>query len=126
MKSQLSAAPDVAALGRQPQAAAFHESFRIALAAAITRGSPSLPGVAAQLAISTRTLQRRLAERGTTWRAELDAERRGIASAETGTLTMACLARRLGYADPRSARRMLSRLARAAAAQDLAPSTAGR
>jgi AraC-like DNA-binding protein len=97
----------------RPQPAAFDEGFRAALAEAMRRRSPSLPAVAAQLAISTRTLQRRLAEQGTTWRAELDAARRGIiaSAAETGPVTMACLARRLGYADPRSARRTLRRLA---------------
>jgi transcriptional regulator GlxA family with amidase domain len=41
----------------------------------LAEGSPSLAEIAHRLAISTRTLQRRLADHGTTWRAELDAAR---------------------------------------------------
>jgi AraC-like DNA-binding protein len=63
------------------------------------------------LAISVRTLQRRLAEHGTTWRAELQAARqdRARTAFQASPPSMTRLARQLGYADPRSVRRALRR-----------------
>jgi hypothetical protein len=63
------------------------------------------------MAVSPATLQRRLAEHGTTWRAELDAarQRQAATARRGGTVTSAGLARRLAYADPRSARCALRR-----------------
>lgn len=69
---------------------------------------PSLEGVAAGLATSPRTLQRRLAEHGTTWRKELDR----IRESEFDLMQPAglnSLVRRLGYADVRSLSRALRR-----------------
>lgn len=87
------------------------DHFRQALDEAISRGGPSLEGVAGNLSVSPRTLQRRLAEHGTAWRGELEAARRRrvLLAREDGTPTMSALARQLGYADPRSARRALQR-----------------
>jgi AraC-like DNA-binding protein len=89
----------------------WHEHFQQQLAEAIDHGNPSLGALARRLAISIRTLQRQLAEQGTTWRAELDTARQQRAQhapqAEAGN--MANLARQLGYSDPRSARWALRR-----------------
>ncbi|WP_174183379.1 AraC family transcriptional regulator [Nocardia barduliensis] len=87
------------------------ESFRIALAAAIVDGEPSLPAVARRLAVSTRTLQRQLAERNTTWRQEYDLARHEQARAllAESRLTTAAIARRLGFADDRALRKAYHR-----------------
>jgi AraC-like DNA-binding protein len=84
----------------------WYEQFRRRLGEAIETGRPSLDGIARSLALSRRTVQRRLADQGTTWRAELDSARRCRAqqAREAGT-TSTRLARQLGYADPRSVRR---------------------
>ena len=92
----------------------FPEIFRLMLAGKIEHGTPALGDVAAGLAMSSRTLQRRLAEHGTSWREELDAARRTVASsAGAQPVKIASLACRLGYSDPRSARRALRRWAQA-------------
>ncbi|MBZ4321892.1 AraC family transcriptional regulator ligand-binding domain-containing protein [Streptomyces huiliensis] len=94
-----------------PPPADWRDQFRQALDACLVEGAPALDHVARQLAMSRRTLQRRLAESGTTWRAELDdARRRQAALARlTGRPTNASLAGRLGYSDPRSLRRAVRR-----------------
>jgi AraC-like DNA-binding protein len=94
-----------------PTVATWHERFRRQLNQALEQGSPSLTALARRMSLSTRTLQRRLAEHGTTWRAELDAARRQHAqhARRAGSPTMTLLATQLGYADPRSARRALRR-----------------
>ena len=91
--------------------ATWHERFQLLLAEVIEDGNPSLAALARRLAVSPRTLQRQLAAHGTTWRAELDAARRYRAeqARNSGPLNLTSLARRLGYADPRSARRALRR-----------------
>jgi AraC-like DNA-binding protein len=95
-----------------PRPVTFPEVFRVTLAEAIEHGAPSLREVASRPAVSSRTLQRRLAEHGTTWRGELDTARRSAASAASARpVKIASLARRLGYSDPRSARRALRRWA---------------
>ncbi len=86
------------------------ESFRIALAAAITDGESSLGAVARRLAVSTRTLQRQLAEQGTTWRHEYDLVRYEQARALLADgLTTAAIAGRLGFADDRALRKAYRR-----------------
>ena len=94
-----------------PPPATWYERFQQLLDGALEASSPSLGEIARQLAMSARTLQRRLAECGTTWRAELDAARRRRAQRATidGESGATKLARQLGYADPRSARRALRR-----------------
>jgi len=89
----------------------WYEHFQRLLGQVIKDGSPSLTVLARRLAVSPRTLQRQLAVHGTTWRAELDTarQRRARQDLGSGTAGMASLARRLGYADPRSARRALRR-----------------
>jgi len=85
--------------------------FRQVLAEAIVAGSPSLKSVARRMAVSPRTLQRQLAEHGTTWRAELNSARQRQAerARQSGPVTAAVLAHRLGYSDSRSMRRALRR-----------------
>ncbi len=87
------------------------EAFRIALAAAIDEGEPSLAAVARRLTVSTRTLQRQLAEQDTTWRQEYDLARYEQARAllAEGRLTTAAIARRLGYTDDRALRKAYHR-----------------
>lgn len=94
-----------------PPPVTWHGRFRQQLAGSLEAGSASLATVARQMAVSPRTLQRQLAEHGTTWRSELNAarQRHAAQARQTGTLSMASLARQLGYSDPRSARRALRR-----------------
>lgn len=80
------------------------------IAAQLPGGRPSLAEAARRLAVSPRTLQRRLSESGTTWRAELDAVRReqadGLRHQDTGPDQRAA---RLGFAESRSLRRAMNR-----------------
>lgn len=84
--------------------------LRAAIIAQLPDGRPSLAEAARQLAISPRTLQRRLGESGTTWRAELDAVRRERSTdprhAVGGSEQRAV---RLGFAESRSLRRAMNR-----------------
>lgn len=92
-----------------PPPVTWHGHFQRLLARSIEAGSPSLENVARQMAVSPRTLQRQLAEQGTTWRAELNAARqsRAVQARQSGTASAAALARQLAYSDPRSVRRAL-------------------
>ncbi|WP_160145089.1 AraC family transcriptional regulator [Actinacidiphila yanglinensis] len=84
--------------------------LREVIADQLPYGRPSLADAARQLAISARTLQRRLGDSGTTWRAELDTVRReqsdGLRHGSTGSAQRAA---RLGFAEPRSLRRAMNR-----------------
>ena len=94
-----------------PPSVTWHGHFQRLLARSIAAGSPSLESVAKQMAVSPRTLQRQLAERGTTWRAELNAarQRRAEKARQSRTVSNAALARQLAYSDARSVRRALRR-----------------
>jgi AraC-like DNA-binding protein len=114
----LSADPALAGILRRyavtlprPEPADWPSHFRQVLAEAIKDGAPSLDALARRMAVSTRTLQRRLAEHGTTWRAELEAVRqqRARRAFQEGPASMSLLARQLRYSDPRSVRRALRR-----------------
>lgn len=89
----------------------WYRQFQAQLDEVIGQGRPSLQVLARRLMVSTRTLQRRLAEHGTTWRAELETARQARAQRvrQAGPIGMNRLARDLGYADPRSARRAIRR-----------------
>ncbi|MFI1235540.1 AraC family transcriptional regulator [Nocardia salmonicida] len=82
-----------------------------ALDQAIEAGEVSLDSVARILTVSPRTLQRRLTESGTTWRAELDRARSARLSeaVSAGSLTGARQAELLGYSDAGSLRRAARR-----------------
>jgi AraC-like DNA-binding protein len=92
-------------------AARWRDRFDNALAAAIADAAPALPAVARRLAISPRTLQRRLRQHDTTWQQELDAARHRQATQMLSAtdLPMRTIAARLGYADTRSLRRAIHR-----------------
>jgi AraC-like DNA-binding protein len=92
--------------------ASWQQHFRLLLdeqlAAPGPGGGLSLDSMAHRLGISRRSLQRELASRDTSWRAELDAARQRRARL-VGAGDMRQLAKELGYADPRSARRIMQR-----------------
>jgi AraC-like DNA-binding protein len=100
-----------AATSPRPVPADWLDLFRHVLAEALDDSTPSLDTLSRRLTISIRTLQRRLADHGTTWRAELDTARRNRAqqTLQNSTPSMTRLARQLGYSDPTSARRALRR-----------------
>ncbi|MFI1098042.1 AraC family transcriptional regulator ligand-binding domain-containing protein [Streptomyces sp. NPDC020917] len=115
----VTADPALAAIIRRTAAAlsAPHQAgtpavpgLREVIAGQLPDGRPSLAEAARRLAVSPRTLQRRLGESGTTWRAELDAVRRdqaaGLHPSETGPQARAA---RLGFAESRSLRRAMNR-----------------
>lgn len=106
-----------------PPPGTWHGYFRQELVKAMEQGSVSLEFLARRMAMSPRTLQRRLAEHDTSWRAELDRERQQRAAQVRASAkpTMASLARQLGYSDTRAARRALRRLDRTAAPAPPAP-----
>ncbi|MFJ8042449.1 AraC family transcriptional regulator ligand-binding domain-containing protein [Kitasatospora sp. NPDC096147] len=81
--------------------------FRIAVGAVLREGGPTLAAVAQRLAIGPRTLQRRLDEHGTSWRAELQSARcaRVLDLLRSTELSLEAIAARTGYADARALRR---------------------
>ncbi|WP_327292320.1 AraC family transcriptional regulator ligand-binding domain-containing protein [Streptomyces sp. NBC_01198] len=85
--------------------------LRAAILAQLADGRPSLNSTAHRLAVSPRTLQRRLAEAGTTWRAELDTVRRERSAGlrRSGAESGQRVATRLGFAETRSLRRAMNR-----------------
>ncbi|MTE15346.1 AraC family transcriptional regulator [Nocardia aurantiaca] len=89
------------------------DRIRAALREAMGRGALDLDSVAATLALSPRTLQRRLGDLGTTWRAEVEAVRyeHAMDLLRDTDLPMDAIAARLGYADPRTLRRAFRRRA---------------
>ncbi|MFF2073587.1 AraC family transcriptional regulator ligand-binding domain-containing protein [Kitasatospora sp. NPDC058162] len=89
----------------------WRDTFRAALAEALADDLLSLERVAGRLAVSPRTLQRRLSDRGTTWREEIDAVRHEQAARllRDTRLPVQSIAARLGYADPRALRRAFQR-----------------
>ncbi|GAB2685515.1 AraC family transcriptional regulator [Nocardia thraciensis] len=91
-----------------PLATAWPERVAAALAEAFEQGTVSLERVSRRLATSPRTLQRRLAEAGTTWRRELDRARLVRATA-AGPVSRERQAELLGYSDAGSMRRAARR-----------------
>ncbi|WP_067721193.1 AraC family transcriptional regulator [Nocardia yamanashiensis] len=89
----------------------WHETFRAAIAQALYEDNLTLTAVADRLAINTRTLQRRLAERNSNWRAEVEAVRHEQAKQllRDTDLPVQSVAARLGYSDARVLRRAFGR-----------------
>ncbi|WP_157355371.1 AraC family transcriptional regulator ligand-binding domain-containing protein [Nocardia terrae] len=85
------------------------ERVQRVLADILPTGEVSLEVVARRLSVGHRTLQRRLAEAGTTWRRELDSARAAAARGNGRAHSQAALAARLGYSDPRALRRAVRR-----------------
>jgi len=80
------------------------------IAAQLAGGGLSLPAVARALALSPRSLQRRLAEEGTTWRGLVDGVRHDRAAALLAQgLSRKEVAARLGFGDTRALRGALRR-----------------
>ncbi|MFE3195121.1 AraC family transcriptional regulator ligand-binding domain-containing protein [Nocardia sp. NPDC059240] len=89
-----------------PQATTWLDHLAIVISTALEDNSATVDAVARRLFLSRRTLQRRLADHGTTWRTELDRARRTRYESAAPDSDQAAL---LGYADPRSARRATQR-----------------
>lgn len=86
------------------------DHFRQFLGSRLDDRTLSLSGAARRLGMSPRTLQRRLAREGTTWRGELDAARRGHAARLAGgRMPGTAIAASLGYSDARALRRAVRR-----------------
>ncbi|GGS80743.1 MULTISPECIES: AraC family transcriptional regulator ligand-binding domain-containing protein [Streptomyces] len=87
------------------------DRFRTVLAAAFREDALSLAAVAHRLAMSPRTLQRRLAENGTTWRGQVEAvrQKQALELLRTTGLPLRSIADRVGYADVRALRRAVRR-----------------
>ncbi|MEU6587271.1 helix-turn-helix domain-containing protein [Nocardia sp. NPDC046763] len=87
------------------------DCVRIAINDALKDGDLSLDSVARRLTISTRTLQRRLLDTGTTWREEVDTVRyeHAVDLLRTTNLPIRSIAARIGYADARAFRRSFRR-----------------
>ncbi|WP_183407733.1 AraC family transcriptional regulator [Nocardioides marmoriginsengisoli] len=85
--------------GRQRDTGPLVRQVRILIAQRLSY-DPSLAGVAAALSVGERTLRRRLAVDGTSYQGLLDEVRAELAAQllATGSLTVAQIARRLGYA----------------------------
>ncbi|GAA3044252.1 hypothetical protein GCM10017562_01450 [Streptomyces roseofulvus] len=85
--------------------------FRTTLASAHNEGTPTLATVARRMALSTRTLQRRLDEHATTWSGELESLRQTHITRllETTDLSIDSIATRSGYANARALRRAVQR-----------------
>lgn len=86
----------------------WRQHFRLLLTEALDDEGASLNAMARRMAVSPRTLQRQLAEQGTTWRAELDAARRRRAD-QIRDDDPSRLAQHLGYSHAKSARRAARR-----------------
>ncbi|MEV0682908.1 AraC family transcriptional regulator ligand-binding domain-containing protein [Nocardia sp. NPDC050378] len=86
------------------------DAFRIALASALDAADPTLARVAKALAMSERSLQRHLADQGTTWREELDRLRYERAKTLLSQgLTKSSIARHLAFTDDRALRKAFHR-----------------
>ncbi|WP_330180176.1 AraC family transcriptional regulator [Nocardia sp. NBC_01503] len=83
------------------------DRFHAAVSDALTRGDLSLGTIATRLAVSPRTLQRRLTDLGTSWRDEVEQVRRQRATdlLRDTDLTVQAVAARVGYSDARALRR---------------------
>lgn len=86
--------------------------FRTTLSVAThASDAPTLRTISRRMALSTRTLQRRLEEHQTTWTDELESVRRkhALHLIRTTDMTLDAVAERTGYADPRGLRRAVHR-----------------
>lgn len=89
----------------------WHGTFRITLRATFHDPDLSLASVARRLALSPRTLQRRLGELGTTWRDEVEAVREELAMdlIRDSDVPMRTIAARARFSDARALRRAVHR-----------------
>lgn len=89
----------------------WRDKLRAAISDALAYGDAGLETVAQRLAISPRTLQRRLAEMHTTWSAEIESVRHEQARdlLRDTALPVQAIAARVGYTDARTLRRAFQR-----------------
>ncbi|MFD4248022.1 AraC family transcriptional regulator ligand-binding domain-containing protein [Streptomyces sp. NPDC058525] len=89
----------------------WQDRFRAALTAAFQEDAVSLENVAQRLTMSPRTLQRRLAEYDTTWRAQVESVRHEhtMDLLRSTDLPLDSIADRVGYSDARALRRAVHR-----------------
>ncbi|WP_370011065.1 helix-turn-helix domain-containing protein [Nocardia cyriacigeorgica] len=89
----------------------WRDQLRAAMIDALHRDDLSLDTVAHRLAMSPRTLQRRLGDHGTRWRAEVELVRHDYATEllRDTDLPVRAVATRLGYTDARALRRAFHR-----------------
>ncbi|WP_067568543.1 AraC family transcriptional regulator [Nocardia acidivorans] len=89
----------------------WHDKLRAAVHQSMAAGALDLADVARRLATSPRTLQRRLQEEGTSWRAEVDAarHRHAVDLLRETALPLQSVATRVGYTDARALRRAFQR-----------------
>ncbi|MEU3741188.1 AraC family transcriptional regulator ligand-binding domain-containing protein [Streptomyces sp. NPDC032198] len=89
----------------------WRDRFRATLIAALHEDTASLDHVAQRLAMSPRTLQRRLGDLGTNWREEIEAVRQEhtMDLLRTTDLPLQSIAARVGYSDVRALRRAVRR-----------------
>ncbi|MGW6984734.1 AraC family transcriptional regulator ligand-binding domain-containing protein [Streptomyces sp. NPDC054932] len=89
----------------------WQDRFRMALDAAFREEAVSLEHMAQRLAMSPRTLQRRLGEHGTTWREEVEAVRQEhtMELLRATDLPLRSVAARVGFSDMRALRRAVRR-----------------
>ncbi|MGV9665204.1 hypothetical protein [Nocardia niigatensis] len=92
-----------------PRITTWSDRLQQELAAMLIDGAVTIDAAARRLLTGRRTLRRRLAEEGTSWRCELEEARRQQVLDQPRGLPRAERARRLGYADPRSLRRAQQR-----------------
>lgn len=87
------------------------DRFHTILESAVAGGPPGLDQVAGRLAMSPRTLQRRLREEGTSWREELEKlrQRRVDRLLRETSLSVESIAARVGFTDSRALRRAIHR-----------------
>ncbi|GAA2623441.1 hypothetical protein GCM10010425_18340 [Streptomyces spororaveus] len=89
----------------------WQDRFRMVLDSAFREDSVNLEHVAQRLAMSPRTLQRRLGELGTTWREEVEAVRQEhtMELLRATDLPLRSVAAQVGYSDMRALRRAVRR-----------------
>ncbi|MEV6072213.1 helix-turn-helix domain-containing protein [Nocardia sp. NPDC052001] len=92
-------------------AADWSSTLRVAIHEAMLQGVTDLRWVADRLAVSPRTIQRRLQEQGTTWQDELETVRyeHAVNLLRNTDLPLSSVAARLGYSDARTLRRSFHR-----------------
>ncbi|PTL85703.1 AraC family transcriptional regulator [Vitiosangium sp. GDMCC 1.1324] len=98
-------------LARLPRAEPFDEALRRAICEELKGGTPNIRTVAARLRISTRTLQRRLGEEGSSFQELVDTLRRELALRHLADerTAIAEVAFLLGFSEPRAFHRAFKR-----------------
>ena len=94
----------------EPVSVSVFEDLHRMIRASLPEGVPELPELAARLGLSARTLQRRLAEHGTTLRKETDAARHELALVHLAAeLSIAEVSYLLGFSEPSAFHRAFKR-----------------